>query len=76
MKIFNKTGNEAYVILVKEMIRSPKYPNNYEKDFKKSFQKIINDEKNLINLEGSKDLKIKDFENRLEFGKSLYRKSF
>ena len=72
MKIFNKTGNEAYVILVKEMIRSPRYPNNYEKDFKKSFQKIINDEKNLINLEGSKDLKIKDFENRLEFGKSLY----
>ena len=72
MKIFNKIGNDAFISLIKEMLKSPKYPKNYEKDFHRSFQSIILDEKNLTNLEDSKELKEIQFKNRFEFGKYIF----
>ncbi len=72
MKIFNKIGNDAYISLIKEMLKSSKYPENFKNDFQSSFQNIISDEKNSINLEGSKELKKIEFKNRFELGKHLF----
>lgn len=72
MKIFNIRGNQLYKSLVEEMLASNDYPENFKKKYENSFQKILNDEKNLSSLDGSKELEKKAFKNRLEFGKHIF----
>ena len=62
MKIFNIRGNQLYKSLVEEMLASKDYPENFKKKYENSFQKILNDEKNLSSLDGSKELEKKSFQ--------------
>lgn len=61
MKIFNFRGNQLYKSLAEEMLASNDYPENFKRKYENSFQKILNDEKNLSLLEGSKELEKKIF---------------
>ena len=37
MDIFNKVGNEEYISLIREMVRTTDYAKNFDKLFSKSF---------------------------------------
>ena len=56
MDIFNKVGNEAYISLIREMVRTTDYAKNFDKLFSTKFLKLLSNKKNLINLEGSKKI--------------------
>ena len=58
--------------MIKEMLKSPNFVENFDKKFSEQFKKILSDKNNLIELEGSKDLKSQTFTNRFEFGKYIY----
>lgn len=72
MDIFNKVGNEAYISLIREMVRTTDYAKNFDKLFSTKFLKLLSNKKNLINLEGSKKIEKKKFTNRFEFGKYIF----
>lgn len=72
MLVFNKIGNQQYISMIKEMLKSPNFVENFDKKFSEKFKKILSDKNNLIELEGSKDLKSQTFTNRFEFGKYIY----
>ena len=59
MLVFNKIGNQQYISMIKEMLKSPNFVENFDKKFSEKFKKILSDKNNLIELEGSKDLRVK-----------------
>ena len=62
MDIFNKVGNEAYISLIREMVRTTDYAKNFDKLFSTKFLKLLSNKKNLINLEGSKKIEKKNLQ--------------